>query len=54
MAYINLQTSGLLTLDIAPLESKWDSYGYPEISLSGQIIPNDVLVQQMLNPSGLV
>jgi len=53
MSTLYISTSGLLTIDLE-LKSTWRTDGKPLITCSGEIIPKDILIQQIIYPSGLI
>lgn len=53
MAYISVQTSGILTINTNAV-ADWQPNGLPIVNFSGEVIPESIVVQQFLAPTGLL
>ena len=53
MSYITLQTTGITTTALT-LYSDWQPNGNPIVNTSGEVIPEQIVVQQLLAPTGLM
>jgi len=49
---ISITTESISNIDFN-LESKWNSEGYPLVTVSGQTIPSDIIVQHLISPAHL-